>query len=290
LIVICSPNSAESDWVSQEVQTFIEGGRLEYIIPFVITLCMDNPNQLFPKYLRSYFNQNPQKELLGVCIAEDGREKAFVRIVSKMIGIDFDELWRRHERGRRKRIIITLISLPFFCALIYYFAVPVTFTLQIHDDRHSLPSPNDAVLIINGAEYHLTKLDTVLTVDDLPGYFKLGKVHVNFNSSYYQSLREDEPLGLGISNNRFLNLKRDNTFAVYAGKVIDDKGKPITEACVVIGNRSVMTDRKGYFHVSFPTGEQRAEKSVTISKKGFLPYHRIDECPGTNLGYILRRK
>ena len=36
LIVVCSPNSAKSQWVSDEVQAFIDMGKLEYIIPFIV--------------------------------------------------------------------------------------------------------------------------------------------------------------------------------------------------------------------------------------------------------------
>ena len=36
LIVICSPRAAQSPWVCKEVQEFIDSGREEYIIPFIV--------------------------------------------------------------------------------------------------------------------------------------------------------------------------------------------------------------------------------------------------------------
>lgn len=36
LIVICSPRSAQSPWVCKEAQTFIDLGRADHIIPYVI--------------------------------------------------------------------------------------------------------------------------------------------------------------------------------------------------------------------------------------------------------------
>lgn len=36
LVVICSPRAAQSKWVCKEVQEFINLGREEYIIPFII--------------------------------------------------------------------------------------------------------------------------------------------------------------------------------------------------------------------------------------------------------------
>ena len=50
LIVICSPASAKSDWVNKEVQTFIEWGQIQYIIPFVVggELNCNNENDCLP--------------------------------------------------------------------------------------------------------------------------------------------------------------------------------------------------------------------------------------------------
>ena len=36
LIVVCSPNATKSEWVNKEAQTFIDEGRLEQIIPFIV--------------------------------------------------------------------------------------------------------------------------------------------------------------------------------------------------------------------------------------------------------------
>ena len=36
LIVVCSPLSAQSEWVNKEVETFIDMGKTDFIIPFII--------------------------------------------------------------------------------------------------------------------------------------------------------------------------------------------------------------------------------------------------------------
>lgn len=64
LIVICSPRAAQSPWVCKEVQEFIDSGREEFIIPFIID---GEPNskelnkECFPKSLRTLVGE---KELL----------------------------------------------------------------------------------------------------------------------------------------------------------------------------------------------------------------------------------
>ena len=54
LIVICSPRSAKSQWVCKEVQTFIDMGRVDRIIPFVIEgapFSNDTTTECFPDAL-----------------------------------------------------------------------------------------------------------------------------------------------------------------------------------------------------------------------------------------------
>lgn len=103
LIVICSPNSAKSPWVNKEIQTFIDLGREDRIIPFIIdgTPFSDNEEtECFPPALRSL---KGEKELLGVNINELSRDAAAIKVVARMFSLKFDTLWQRYERERRRR-------------------------------------------------------------------------------------------------------------------------------------------------------------------------------------------
>ena len=108
LIVICSPNSAKSEWVNKEVQAFIDMGRVDKIIPFIIegtAHSKTGEDECFPQALRDLPAEN---ELLGVNINEMGRDAAAVKVVAHMFGVNFDDLWQRHEREKkRRRNIIT---------------------------------------------------------------------------------------------------------------------------------------------------------------------------------------
>lgn len=124
LIVICSPRAAKSEWVCKEVQDFINSGREEYIIPFIIDgepHSNDVDKECFPEVLRLLAGE---RELLGININENGREAAAVKVVSRMFEISFDVLWQRFKRERKKKrteiwvalfvIIISLIGLVFY--------------------------------------------------------------------------------------------------------------------------------------------------------------------------------
>ena len=119
LIVICSPNSAQSPWVNKEVQSFIDLGRETRIIPFIIDgtpFSNDPATECFPLALRSL---KDEKELLGININELGRDAAAVKVVARMFGLNFDTLWQRYEREKRKKrwliiglsVLFALVSL-----------------------------------------------------------------------------------------------------------------------------------------------------------------------------------
>ena len=103
LLVICSPRASKSEWVGKEVQSFIDMGRSKYIIPFIVggkPFADQTDEECFPLALRQL---SQEEELLGVNINEVGREAAVVKTVARMFGLEFDSLWQRRERERRRK-------------------------------------------------------------------------------------------------------------------------------------------------------------------------------------------
>lgn len=107
LIVICSPRAAKSEWVCKEVQDFINLGREEYIIPFIVDgepHSVNAEKECFPFALKSL---SGERELLGININENGRDSAAVKVVARLFDLKFDTLWNRFQREeKRKRRII----------------------------------------------------------------------------------------------------------------------------------------------------------------------------------------
>lgn len=103
LIVVCSPRSAKSPWVCKEAQTFIDLGRADRIIPFVIEgypFSNDTTTECYPEAL---LNLTDSKELLAANINEMGRDAAAIKVVARMFNLRFDALWQRHEREQRRK-------------------------------------------------------------------------------------------------------------------------------------------------------------------------------------------
>jgi len=120
LIVVCSPRSAKSPWVCKEAQTFIDLGRADHIIPFVIEghpFSQDSSSECYPE---SILNLTDGQELLAANINEMGRDAAVVKVVARMFGLMFDSLWQRHEKEklRRRNWVIAITAFFIFAVLV----------------------------------------------------------------------------------------------------------------------------------------------------------------------------
>lgn len=112
LIVVCSPRSAKSLWVCKEAQTFIDLGRADHIIPFVIEgkpFSNESSTECYPEAL---LNLTGGRELLAANINEMGRDAAAIKVVARMFNLRFDTLWQRYNKEqKRKRLIWSLIAI-----------------------------------------------------------------------------------------------------------------------------------------------------------------------------------
>ena len=292
LIVICSPNSAKSMWVSSEVNYFIKHDRLQNIIPFIVS---GEPNtgdkrECFPLSLREFVKNNPEQELLGVNVQEVGKQKAVVRVASRILGVDFDSLWKRHERAKRRKSTLVSVITVLTVLFLSFFITPVQMFVKITDQQHSLPMPEQMVLTVNGNEYPLTSSDTMIEVSSLPGYYRGRTIPLSFTANYYNTIQTSEKIPLSIENTIEINLLRDSTFAIFAGVVVDENGYPLENVVVDCENSSTTTDENGYFYISFPLKQQSSTKSIHLSRQGYFDAGRMDESPNVNLYYLMRKK
>ncbi len=308
LVVICSPNSAKSEWVSDEIKAFLEMGRLERIIPFIVegspcdyshcNISQPLMGECFPLALRQWNREHPDRNLLGIAVTDDGRtdrQKAFIRLVAHLLGMQFDALWQRHKRFIRRLAVFAAVIALALAALSYWFMVPVKLQVTLQSESCLLPDMESGTLTVNGSEYSFQRPDTTLSAGTLPGYFRLRKVPVSFHADRYY---EDEtllvPLGAGIRQHAVMKASRDSTFARFAGKVYDGSADdflscPVSGAKVTVGGRSAVTDSDGAFRIVFPLEEQSEFKPITIELDGFESFFREDESPSDELLFLLHR-
>lgn len=306
LVVICSPDSAQSEWVSDEVKAFIEMGRVERIVPFIIE---GNPQdysnsdisqpmigECFPLALRKWNVEHPDKNLLGIAINDDGKtdlQKAFVRLVAHLLGLEFDRLWQRHKRLLHRIIVSLSILAIMLLTLVYWFMIPVKLDVTINGEKHRLPEMEQGVLIIDGREYSFMHPDTSITIGALPGYYRLKHIPISIRADrFYVEISDLSHIGVGLNQKLEFLMHRDSTFAVFAGYVYDgdhdEYGKyPINGAQIRVGEYETTSDINGYFEIEIPLYKQEETKEITINKQGYRSFNRLDENPGIELQYLL---
>jgi len=107
LIVICSPNAAQSKWVNREIEAFAEMGRAGRILAFIVG---GEPNsgddrECFPPALRR------QEPLAADARPQgDGRADARLKLLAGMLGVGFDALKQRESQRRIRRLQIAIAA------------------------------------------------------------------------------------------------------------------------------------------------------------------------------------
>lgn len=148
LIVICSPRAAQSPWVCKEVQEFIDSGREEFIIPFIVDgepNSQDIATECFPKNLRELTGN---RELLGININENGRDAASIKVIARMFNLQFDTLWQRHQRENKKRRRLAFSALVFITFLVTMVAHTMSKkNIELDLKSKALEDANDSINI-----------------------------------------------------------------------------------------------------------------------------------------------
>jgi formylglycine-generating enzyme required for sulfatase activity len=109
LIVVCSPDSARSNYVNEETRLFKSRHQDRPVIPLIVGGKPGDPErECFPSALKFKLDgkgrvTKRKAELLAADAREDGDGKnlALAKVVAGMIGLSSDEIFRRAERERR---------------------------------------------------------------------------------------------------------------------------------------------------------------------------------------------
>ena len=149
LIVLCSPASARSQWVNEEVRAFLKLGGANRMIPFVVEgepMSDDPDRECFPEALRNLEDM----ELLGTNIQEIGKNKAVLKLISVLLDVRFNRL---ADRDRQRRVRNGLI---FGCTglLVAAFAVGMIWrNAEISRRNRELAYDNYAAILLTGKSF-----------------------------------------------------------------------------------------------------------------------------------------
>lgn len=175
LIVICSPNSARSAWVGKEIEFFHSLGRTANIHFFIVDGIPHSGNE-DTECFNPIVDTLGLPEILGANIHEKvsrwpwlNKERAYVQLITKLLGVEFDSIWQRHKRRLVQRCMAWAIGIMAVLAALLGVWVsnqPVDVQVQlneasVHNDH--LPPLKDAIVSITLDNE--TKTDTIPSLD-----------------------------------------------------------------------------------------------------------------------------
>jgi len=271
LIVICSPNSAQSEWVGKEIEFFYNLGRTNNIHFFIVE---GSPHSGNPE--TECFNPVIDKlglpEILGANINEKiyrrpwlNRERAYVQLVSKLLGVEFDAIWQRHKRQLIRKVLAWILgSIAVIAALIAVWRnnQPFDTEVRLHEasvQNAQLPPLHDAIVTLTLDNE--SKTDTIPTINgcctftNIPHRFLNQPAHITVICPDWINI----DTVVTLSQNTSLNLFRDPT--VYGDirfKLWNiNEEEVIPEAKVDIEGFEALSDENGIVSLFIPLEKQR---------------------------------
>lgn len=283
LLVICSPRSAQSPWVGAEIDTFVELGRRDRIIPVIVegrpysddpaTECY-NPSLL--KHFPHSDDINQDREILGVNIHEEGsgsaymkRERAVMQVVSRMLNVSFDRIWQRQKRRIIRRTIFFVIgALLVLASLIAVWIMnqPFDSRVMLYESSpavEALPPMHNAVVTLTLPDEERT--DTICSFDEevlfryLPARLKNQEVAVHVEAPDYLPLDTI----VMLNNTLSLPLARDPQVYGSLSAVVLVNGNIAPSKRIMVENFDITTDAAGRFTLFIPLEQQKKSYFIT---------------------------
>ncbi|MBR5082192.1 MAG: toll/interleukin-1 receptor domain-containing protein [Bacteroidales bacterium] len=222
LVVICSPNSAKSQWVGREIEFFHKLGRTQNIHFFIVD---GSPNSGNPdtECFNPVVKDLELPEILGANIHENiyrwpwlNRERAYVQLISKLLGVEFDTIWQRRKRALiRKTAAWTIGGVAVIAALLTIWRTnqPIDATLTLNEasvHNNNLPPLEDAIVTMRLDNE--TKCDTIHTLNG----------SIVFSNIPHRLL--NKPVQISVSCRDFLSV--DTTLTLTPDMTIDLRRDP----------------------------------------------------------------
>jgi hypothetical protein len=114
LIVVCSPRSAQSYYVNEEIKYFQSLGRETKILPYIIDGKPTTDEDPDCCYTPCFKELQKKYDILGGDIRDIGVQAAALKIIAAMLEVEFPSLYDRFaKREKRKRNIIITVSAAF---------------------------------------------------------------------------------------------------------------------------------------------------------------------------------
>lgn len=296
LIVICSPHSARSQWVGREIEYFYNLGRADHIYFFIVD---GAPHSDDPE--TECFNPVIEKlgfpEILGANIHENiyripylNRERAYVQLITKLLGIEFDSIWKRHKRQLLRNCIICFFGILCFCGmvlLVWNINRPVDISVLLTEGaapNRELPPLKDATVSIRVANE--IKSDTISGMEDEARFLNIPKKYMGKEAHIKVTCKDYLPIDTTIILTKKFSILMNRDRQVY-GRIHFrlwnvNLEKVVPDRYVEVNGIRVKSDSLGFVDLSVALDDQkqkyivRSDEIELIDSLVFMPCGESD--------------
>ena len=277
LIVICSPHSSRSEWVGKEIEFFHQLGRTKQIHFFIVD---GQPHSGHPdtECFNPIVDTLGLPEILGANIHEEiyrwpwmNKERAYVQLISKLLGVEFDAIWQRHKRLLIQKIVAWAIGfLAVFSALltVWISSQPVDVEVRLNEasvHNYNLPPLKDAIvtMTLDGEMKRDTirSLDRSITFTHIPHSFMGKEVNVTVDCPP-DFLTTDTIIVLTKSIALYVRRNSERYGKVHFRLWNPDTEQTLRHAKLMVDGYELLSDDSGYVSLTIPLIQQEKAYSV----------------------------
>lgn len=273
LIVVCSPHSAQSKWVGMEIAFFHKLGRTQQIQFFIVDGIPHSGNPE-SECFNPIINTLGLPEILGANIHERiyrlswlNQERAYIQLITKLLGVEFDSIWQRHKRMLVRQMIAWIVGgIAILASLfaVWQYNKPVDIALLLQEQsvkNQNLPPLHDAVVTITFDKE--TKIDTLSSLSDKASFLNVPHRYIGKDVRITISCPDYLPVDttLALQKNTEVNIFRDP--AVYGNIQFKlwttSKESYVDNTKIRIDDMVAVSDAKGVVKMIVPLVKQKKE-------------------------------
>lgn len=273
LIVVCSPHSAQSEWVGKEIAYFHKLGRTLRIQFFIVDGVPHSGNpktECFNPIIKTL----GLPEILGANIHERiyrlpwlNQERAYVQLITKLLGVEFDSIWQRHRRMLIRQVvtwIVGVIAILISLVVVWHSNQPVDIQLSLQEQsikNQNLPPLHDAVVTLTLDKE--TKIDTISSLSDNVSFLYIPHRYIGKDVRITISCPDYLPVDttLALHENTEVNIFRDP--AVYGNIQFKlwntSKESYVSNTTIRIDDIVAVSDAEGVVKTIVPLAKQKKE-------------------------------
>lgn len=296
LIVVCSPRSAKSEYVTAEIEHFTRNGRENEMFLFII--------ESDPKNIEASFNpaikeaekrwskrDGEKREILGVNIKEKDvdkmfflyrwpivgswlqRERAYMQLISRLLNLEFEQLWSYQRIRLAERIISWIIGLVVVFGAIAYTAyinrdVDITTELkEVTFHNEQLPPLKDAVVTI--LFDNKTEVDTIHSIEASRVFTNVPHRYLNKDVRIKVTCQDflDVDTTVVLTKKVVLNIQRDSSIYgdIHFRLWNVDKEEPMAKTEIEIAGQTAVSDEEGRVKLFVPLEAQQTKYVIKSS-------------------------